>query len=239
MKGTIQNREAFLSDIAGRLGRDKFAVEVERPKWKYQPQDAVLKDADSNELLEILKIQCTKIHTDFVVTNKIGLIETVKNIVSTYGGGPVLAWKDIRFEEYGLSPLFTQTWPGENVEFHEWDPSRQEENIKLADEANVGITISDITLAESGTAVLFSGKDKGRTVSFLPASSVIIIPKSTLVPRMTQAVRIIREKVKSGEHIASCINFITGPSNSADIESNLVVGVHGPVKAAYIVVEDL
>ncbi|MBS4206025.1 LutC/YkgG family protein [Lederbergia citrea] len=239
MSGPIQNREAFLNKISGRLGRDKFPSKVERPKWSYNPQDAVLKEADLDELLEALKTQCTKIHTDLIETNIAGLAETVRNIVSEYGGGPIVTWKDSRFDEYGLSPLFNKVWPGENVEVHEWDASKEEENIKLAEKANIGITISDITLAESGTAVLFSSKDKGRTVSFLPLKSVIIIPKSSLVPRMTQAARIIREKTKNGEHLASCINFITGPSNSADIEMNLVVGVHGPVNAAYIVVEDL
>jgi L-lactate dehydrogenase complex protein LldG len=52
---------------------------------------------------------------------------------------------------------------------------------------------------------------------------------------MTQAARVMRKK---GDGISSCVNFITGPSNSAVIEMNLVVGVHGPVHAAYIVIED-
>ena len=159
--------------------------------------------------------------------------------VSNYGGGPVVTWKDDRFDQFGLSTLLNKTLPAEQIAVYEWDASRGNENIELVERANIGITISDITLAESGTAVLFSDKDKGRTVSFLPLKSVIIIPKSTIVPRMTQAARIIREKTASGERLASCINFITGPSNSADIEMILVVGVHGPMNMTYIVVEDL
>lgn len=239
MSGTIRNRDAFLKKVAGRLGREQIISGVERPKWSYNPQDAVLKEANADELLEVLKTQCTKIHTDLIVTDAAYLPETVKKIVAEYGGGSIVTWKDERFDQFGLTPLLKEIWPKENVEVHEWDYEQENRNISYAEHANIGITISDITLAESGTAVLFSSKDRGRTVSFLPAASIILIPKSTLVPRMTQAARIIRERIKSGAQVASCINFITGPSNSADIEMNLVVGVHGPVKAAYIVIEDL
>lgn len=238
MTGTIQNRDAFLNKLAGRLGRER-RTELERPKWKFSPQDEVLKGATQDELVEILREQCKSIHTNFVLTDTNQLASSLHTVVEGFGGGPIVAWKDKRFEQFGLTKLMKEEWSQKGIELHEWDYTKGEENIHKANKANVGITISDITLAESGTAVLFSGKDKGRTVSFLPAASIILVPKSSIVPRMTQASRIIREKVKSGEQVPSCINFITGPSNSADIEMILVVGVHGPIKATYIVIEDM
>jgi L-lactate dehydrogenase complex protein LldG len=239
MVGTIQNREKFLNQIAGRLNRPRISSPVERPSWKFQPQYEVLKDASQDELLEVLKEQCKKIHTNLYTTDSKELPSILSDIVANYGGGPIVTWKDERFAQWGLDYLMKKEWPDQNIEVYEWDFTLGEQNIRKAEQANVGLTISEITLAESGTVVLFSGENKGRTVSFLPATSIVLIPKSTLVPRITQAAKKMREIHQKTGHVASCINFITGPSNSADIELNLVVGVHGPVKASYIVINDL
>ncbi|OLS42186.1 lactate utilization protein C [Bacillus sp. MRMR6] len=239
MAGTIHNRDQFLTQIAERLGRPRSSAPVERPVWKFRPQDEVLKGASKDELLEVLKEQCKKIHTSIHVTDSKNLSDTLNDVVEAYGGGPVVTWKDARFTKWGLETLFEKEWPARDYDVYKWDHSKGEENIAKAEAANVGITISEVTLAESGTVVLFSDEDKGRTVSFLPATYIALVPKSTLVPRMTQAAQKMREIYKETGHVASCINFITGPSNSADIELNLVVGVHGPVKATYIVIDDL
>lgn len=237
MTSTIENRDVFLANIAKKLGR-ATKTEIDRPTWQYNPQNRVLKEATKNELVEVLVEQCKNIHTDIVITNTANLPADLQKVVENYGGQSVITWRDERFQNYGLSSLLTEQWPLENIQLYEWDSEQPEENIRHAEKANIGITISEITLAESGTAVLFSSKNKGRSVSFLPENSIILIPKSTIVPRMTQAARLISEKVRNGEQIASCINFITGPSNSADIEMILIVGVHGPMKATYIVIED-
>jgi len=239
MTGTIQNREAFLNQIASRLGRPRISTQFERPNWKFRPQDEVLKDATQDELAEVLKEQCKKIHTTFYTTNQKDLPSVLNSVVEGYGGGPIVTWKDERFSEWGLESLMKQEWPENSVDVYDWDYEKGEESISKAEKANIGITISEVTLAESGTVVLFSDKNKGRTVSFLPKTYIALIPKSSLVPRMTQAARKMREIYQNTGHVASCINFITGPSNSADIELNLVVGVHGPVKATYIVINDL
>lgn len=234
MNGTIHNRDTFLSTISTSLGRPVRKKGVVRPAWKHQPQWKVLKDATQDELVEVLKKQCAHIHTDILETSVALLADTLKQVVDGYGGGQVITWDDPRFEEFGLREEMASA--GINV--HVWDPSIGEENIVVAERSNVGITFSDQTLAESGTVVLFSGGGKGRSVSLLPATYIAIIPKSTIVPRITQAAHAIHNRVVAGEKIPSCINFISGPSNSADIEMNLVVGVHGPIKATYIVVED-
>jgi L-lactate dehydrogenase complex protein LldG len=239
MMEAIQNREKFLNQIASRLDRPRISSSVERPVWKFQPQYEVLKDASQDELLEVLKEQCKKIHTNIYTTNTKELPAILNEVVVNYGGGPIVTWKDERFSKWGLESLMKKDWSNQNIDVFEWDYTKGEQNIHKAEKANVGITISEITLAESGTVVLFSDQNKGRTVSFLPVSSIILIPKSTLVPRMTQAAKKMREIHQKTGHVASCINFITGPSNSADIELNLVVGVHGPVKATYIVINDL
>lgn len=239
MAGTIENRDKFLNKIADRLGRSRISSPIEKPNWKFSPQSELLKNASQDELLNVLKEQCEKIHTSLYITDIEGLSSTLEQVVTNYGGGPIAHRKDGRFKSWGLEPLFKQEWPNQNIDVFEWDYTKGEENIKKAEHANVGIAISEVTLAESGTVVLFSDKEKGRTVSFLPSTFIALVPISTLVPRMTQAALKLRNIYQNTGHVPSCVNFISGPSNSADIELKLVVGVHGPFKAAYIVINDL
>ncbi|MFZ3579716.1 LutC/YkgG family protein [Virgibacillus sp. DJP39] len=230
-KGKIHNREKFLDNIAKSIGRDRVE-EVNRPDKQFMPQLKVFEKLSADELLNEFKSACKKIHTNVVETSTASLPDVLGGMVTDHGGGQVIVPEDSLFEEYGLSSFLNQ----ETV--YTWDPSCGNENIELAKNANIGITFSDITLAESATVVIFNDKNKARTISLLPTTYIAIIPKSTIVPRITQATQEIDRKIAAGETIASCVNFISGPSNSADIEYNLVVGVHGPVRVSYIVVND-
>ncbi|MFC4557787.1 lactate utilization protein C [Virgibacillus kekensis] len=234
-KGEIVNRETFLDNIASNLGRARRTNEVVRPDWNNQMQWKVLSDHTVDELVDVLEKQCKSIHTDLYRTTQAELGSVLAKVVEAYGGKTVVTSMDTRFDEYQLTEEFT-SWDGIAIE--QWDSTRPEASIRLAERADVGITFSDITLAESGTVILFSDEGKGRSVSLLPSTYIAVIPKSTIVPRLTQATRRIHQRVEAGEGVPTCINFISGPSNSADIEMNLVVGVHGPIKTTYIVVDD-
>lgn len=232
-QGTIENREAFLDKIAAGLGRERRSKGVKRPGWQYQPQKDVYQGMSQDELVGVLEKACEAIHTEVTKTTSADLNEKLSDVIVAHGGAPVVTSADARFTEYGLDRFLQK---GDNV--HVWDSARGKENIGIAEKANIGLTFSDITLAESGTVVLFSDKGKARSVSLLPKTYVAIIPQSTIVPRMTQAAHEIHKWKEAGEDVASCVNFVSGPSNSADIELNLVVGVHGPVRVTYIIVTD-
>lgn len=236
--GQIHNREKFLQRISSKLNRPK-PEKLERPSWSYAPQHEVLKGLSQDELVDVLVKQCELIHTEAYQTTSENLAATLQDIIQKEAAQSVITANDNRFEQFGLQHFFKQQLPENGCIVHEWDPDLgREKNIANAEQADIGITFSDITLAESGTVVLFSNAETGRTVSLLPTTYIAIIPKSTIVPRMTQAAAEIHRRVQRGEAIPSCINFISGPSNSADIEMNLVVGVHGPVRAYYIIVMD-
>lgn len=234
---TIQNRDSFLDNLAKNLGRPRLTEGVERPKWSLSPQWEVYEGYSKDELADVLERQCEVIHTNFKRTDMAGLSDMLEEVVKGHDGKAIIAANDARNEEFGLDAVYAKL-QNEGVDVRLWDSSIGKENQVFAEQADIGITFSDITLAESGTITLFNDKDNGRSISLLPRVHVAVIPKSTLVPRMTQAVKQIHEANAAGQAVSSCVSFISGPSNSADIEMKLIVGVHGPIEATYILVDD-
>ena len=233
----IHNREGFLNHLAEQLGRTR-KTEVESPVYSVHPQERVFQGATQDELVDKLEEQCKVIHTSFTRTNLEGLGDTLRTVLKNYGVTKIVGAGGPRNEANRLSDVYVEI-QSEGYEVHLWDENKGRENITFAEQAGAGIVFSDITLAESGTITLFNDKYNGRSISLLPETFIAIVPKSTLVPRITQASLLIHEEEKKGNPVSSCVSFITGPSNSADIEMNLIVGVHGPVKATYIIVDDL
>ncbi|WP_018924431.1 LutC/YkgG family protein [Salsuginibacillus kocurii] len=231
-QGTVQNKDSFLNNIAEKLGRERRTTGVERPDYQKQPQWEVMADYSTDQLVEVLKKQCVEIHTDVKETSVEDLPKVLDEAIKEYGAEKASIWDDPRFSSFGLSSFAAR--PDVSV----WGDAPEEKDIRISEQADVGITFADYTLAESGTVVLMNGGGKGQSVSLLPTYYIALIPLSTIVPRMSQVTRKIHEDAEAGERVPSCINFISGPSNSADIELNLVVGVHGPVRACYILIDD-
>lgn len=96
-------------------------------------------------------------------------------------------------------------------------------------ESGVGITGADYAVAETGSVVIVPRKGLSRLVSLVPPVHVAVVRLQDVVETLDDVFLFRRlEYHRSGGEMGSYLNFITGPSRTADIEMKLVVGVHGP-----------
>ena len=106
--------------------------------------------------------------------------------------------------------------------------SRSEVRQRLA-ESGMGITGADYAIAETGSVVVVPRRGLSRLVSVVPPVHVAIVRPSDVVGTLDDLFALRRlEYARNGGDMGSYLNFITGPSRTADIEQTIVVGVHGP-----------
>jgi L-lactate dehydrogenase complex protein LldG len=92
-------------------------------------------------------------------------------------------------------------------------------------------------VAESGTLALCSGADNPTTLNFLPDNHVVVVFARDVVADYESVWRNLRARFGKGE-MPRTLNFITGPSRSADIEQTLLLGAHGPRRLHIVVVRE-
>ena len=227
-----QNQEDFLNKIATKLGRPR-ASGVNPPKWDHFPWDHLYQNATQEALIHEFTSNFEQIggHLKRVKTQDVP--QVVKQLIQQYEASKVLAWQDERLTEFGLEQAFLGT------ESLFWEIEQGFESLtNYAKEAQIGITYTDLGLAETGTIVLFNEAGKGRSVSLLPETHIAILPASQIKARLTQALQRIKKTYDEHGKLPSLINFITGPSRTSDIEMVLTIGVHGPKELHVIVVDD-
>jgi len=102
-------------------------------------------------------------------------------------------------------------------------------------DCDASLTSCEYLIARTGSIVLSSALQQGRTVSVYAPVHICIAYVDQLVYDVKEALQLIKEKYQG--NIPSMITFATGPSRTADIEKTLVVGVHGP-KEVYLFLVD-
>jgi L-lactate utilization protein LutC len=98
--------------------------------------------------------------------------------------------------------------------------------------ASAQVTVEEVSaaIAETGSIVCSSSAGKAVQASLLPSQHVAIVPGGRIFATL--------DDFMAGQAAAPPTNLtiITGPSRTADIELNLVIGVHGPERLDIIVV---
>jgi L-lactate dehydrogenase complex protein LldG len=97
----------------------------------------------------------------------------------------------------------------------------------------VGITGVFAGIAETGTLMLLSGARTPATVSLLPETHIAVVQAGQIVATMEDAWARMRAQWGA---IPRAVNFVSGPSRTADVEQTVTLGAHGPRRVLIVVV---
>jgi L-lactate dehydrogenase complex protein LldG len=100
-------------------------------------------------------------------------------------------------------------------------------------EFDVGITTAQAAIADTGTLVLDSARERHRLASLVPPVHIAIVNASSIFQTLAEALAFIHQN----GNISPAVTFITGPSRTADIELTLAIGVHGP-QELYVIINE-
>lgn len=104
------------------------------------------------------------------------------------------------------------------------------------DGLRVGVTGAEVALASTGSLVLKTGAGKPRSASLLPHTHVAIIRAEQILPDFETWISQERAAGLSQFQATANVVIISGPSRTADIAFELVMGAHGPAALEIILV---
>ncbi|MBY0598494.1 LutC/YkgG family protein [Bacillus bingmayongensis] len=230
MKTNVQ--ESFLNNIARKLGRNRRSG-VTPPKWNNNPLRHFPKEIDHECLVEQFISNLNALNTEVSHIYRSEIENALQYVVQKFDIQSAVYWDDERLHQLQIGKYLT----GNLVSHRVWQSKEDERDLRdYAARVDMGITYAEMGLAETGTVVLWNGGGRGRLVSVLPPVYVAILSENTIYRRLTEGVAAVHEQVSNG--LPACINFITGPSRTGDIEMELAFGVHGPGKVHVILLKD-
>ncbi|MCH2133531.1 MAG: LUD domain-containing protein [Phycisphaerales bacterium] len=114
-----------------------------------------------------------------------------------------------------------------------WEVATEQSPREVLLDCAIGVTTASWGIAEHGTIVMPSGdadldRERTRLVALLPLVHVAILRASDLVGTISEAIARVSSHGVGDRPLPPTVTFATGPSRTADIQQELVLGVHGP-----------
>lgn len=225
-------KEEFLQRLAGKLGRERI-YEAPRPRWESQPWDHLHKDLDQAGLVAQFADELMKLGGVVIPVASGQLLPKAVNAYLVEAEFKKLIVWPAENDLDGAEPADVFTEQG--YEVTRWSAGGDRDTlVRAAEAAHAGLVYAAHGLSETGSIVLYNRGDRGRLVSLLPNQLLAVVRASTVVPRITQVLAGLPGRSLD----YSCVNIITGPSRTSDIEMDLTIGVHGPGRIAIFLIED-
>ena len=125
--------------------------------------------------------------------------------------------------------------PDPTLEGIPWSNRLSVERRAAAGGDRLSVTGAYAAVAETGRLVLLSSPESPTTLNFLPEDHVTVVRESQIVSHIEDVwVRMRSDK----RAMPRTVNFITGPSKTADVEQTIQEGAHGPRRLHVILLAD-
>ena len=195
-------------------------------------------ESDGGELLEqlgqVAQLRGWIVHR---ASNPEEALDYICNLASSSATRSVVRSGQEVFQRVAVDAPLSQMGVEVTVMAQEEGLSREELRQRAA-QAGIGLTGADYAIAETGSVVLLPRRSLSRLVSLLPPVHVALVSRNEVVDSLEDLFILRRLAYHAGDgETGSYMNFITGPSRTADIEQQLVVGVHGPREAHLVLLE--
>ena len=227
--------EEFLKPISQALGRTEPPASIEPCEATKAPLPGDYRDYSTKELAQWFTEEATKMGTIVREAKLEEVSQVVLDLVNEIGQGGHIVYSDVpEIDGFGIPEVLNNA----SFEAVRWNPTSREKSMGRAESADIGITFASAGIAETATIMQRCTEKSGRAVCLLPIGHIALLRKSTIFPYMTQLMDDWEKRIAGGEEMPSNVTFISGPSNTADIELVRVVGVHGPVYASVVLIDD-
>lgn len=221
---------------------DRLRQGLADPKIPWPPADtpplapgehmhvAILREDDAGPeqrfAAELDKLHGTSDIAGSIVAARMFTVQKIVAWLDDSGPRRVLAWPDLNSWIPGLEESLSDR----DIEVVVPESMTSPDTRADLQGIRVGITGVEAAFAATGSVLLKSAPGKSRTASLLPLNHIALIPDNRL---LTNVETWLAHHAEDGslEHAirnSANLTLVSGPSKSADIESKLTLGVHGP-----------
>lgn len=217
------SRDAILATIAKRLGRgplDEAAREVLRARLRGHAPGLIPARAQVSHALQLALFQ-EQAEAVSASVERLDSMADVPGAVADY------------LARHNLASEVVMA-PDASLDVCPWDAKP---TLHIRRGATVGDDLVAVTgafagIAETGSLMMLSGPETPTTLNFLPDNHIVVLRAEQIMGTYEEGWTLLR---KTGA-MPRNVNFVTGPSRTADIEQKMQLGAHGPRRLHVVIV---
>jgi L-lactate dehydrogenase complex protein LldG len=224
-----ETRERILRDLRNSLGRGRVDPSREAElraritAHRRNPVPVRATALDDRQRIELFAAMAEEVQATVV---RVSSFAAVPEAVARYLAAENLPAELVMAPDTSLDAIPWDSWPLLRIRH-----GRAEADDR------VSCTPCHAAIAETGTLMLISGARSPTTLNFLPETHIVLVRNDQVVATYEDGWDRLRA-IQGAEGLPRTVNFITGPSRTADIEQRIELGAHGPRRLHIVLVQD-